>query len=77
MNDRDIDLEWFDRTKGIWGVQGISASEWCRLRDLVKRMRAERDQARREICDWVSDGKRDPKAIAKRYGWDCFKEVEP
>jgi hypothetical protein len=34
----------------------------------------ERDEARREICDWISEGREDPKVIAQRYRWDCFKE---
>lgn len=40
----------------------------------VEALTIERDEARREICDLVSDGKQDPKAIAERYGWDCFND---
>ena len=42
--------------------------------DAIERLTAERDEARREICDWISEGREDPKVIAARYGWDCFKE---
>ena len=42
--------------------------------DTIEQLRKERDEARREICDWVSEGREDPKAIAARYRWDCFKE---
>lgn len=40
----------------------------------VQSLTIERDEARREICDWVSDGKQDPKEVAKRYRWDCFND---
>jgi hypothetical protein len=35
----------------------------------------ERDEARRKICEWISEGTPcDPKVIANRFGYDCFKE---
>ena len=35
----------------------------------------ERDEARREICEWVAMmTKRKPSTAAKDRGWDCFKE---
>ena len=44
-------------------------------------LRAERDEARREVCDRVATPRYDiyiPIATARRYaeerGWDCFKE---
>lgn len=40
------------------------------------RMRAERDEARREVCEWVAMmTKRKPSTAAKDRGWDCFKEM--
>ena len=47
----------------------------------IKRLRMERDAARREVCDWcntdesgcVKNGSEDT-AIAR--GWDCFKNQE-
>ena len=38
-------------------------------------LREERDDARREICEWVAMmTKRKPSTAAKDRGWDCFKE---
>ena len=46
-------------------------------RDMAK-LRAERDEARREVCSMNETGLRmnetDKKREAKRRGWDCFKE---
>jgi len=43
--------------------------------DEIERLRKERDKLRREICDWVSlSYKQAPEEVARRYGWDCFKE---
>ena len=67
----------------------VYASEWMRLTNLttesadeIERLRAERDEARREVCKRVesasclSDG--EPTTTASDYarwcGWDCFKE---
>jgi hypothetical protein len=47
----------------------------CRIE--IERLRAERDEARREICDKVSAYS--PSVTAKQWarerGWDCFKEA--
>ena len=44
----------------------------------IERLRAERDEARREVCSMNETGLRmnesDKKREAKRRGWDCFKE---
>jgi hypothetical protein len=53
---------------------GLDARLLCAAADEIERLRAERDEARREICDWISEGREDPKVIAQRYRWDCFKE---
>ena len=46
--------------------------------DEIERLRAERDEARREVCSMNETGLRmnesDKKREAKRRGWDCFKE---
>ena len=46
--------------------------------DEIERLRAERDEARREVCNMNETGLRmnesDKKREAKRRGWDCFKE---
>jgi hypothetical protein len=43
--------------------------------DEIERLRAERDEARREIAHrvFVSGGLR-PAELAESRGWDCFKE---
>lgn len=48
----------------------------ARLRGDVTRLRKERDEARREVCEWVAMmTKRKPSTAAKDRGWDCFKEM--
>lgn len=48
---------------------------WSRdLRDAadeIERLRAERDEARREVCAMSFD---DQRRTAEDRGWDCFKE---
>ena len=38
--------------------------------DEIERLRAERDEARRLICDLSWE---DSKEVAAQLGWDCFK----
>ena len=65
----------------------VYASEWVRLTNLttesadeIERLRAERDEARREVCELRTDiGFSRPIAsqmieFAASRGWDCFKE---
>ena len=46
--------------------------------DTIERLTAERDEARREVCEMRSEELVDPitspKQIAQQRGWDCFKE---
>ena len=43
--------------------------------DYIKELRKERDEARREVCEWVEmDGATNSKEEAELRGWDCFKE---
>jgi hypothetical protein len=37
---------------------------------------AERDEARREVCQWVCCGFDGAKNAAKMRGWDCFDAKE-
>jgi hypothetical protein len=55
-------------------AMGVWSRDLREAADEIERLRAERDEARREICDWISEGREDPKVIAQRYRWDCFKE---
>ena len=47
----------------------------------IKRLRAERDEARREVCDWHHTDesgcvKSGSEETAIKRGWDCFKNQE-
>ena len=46
--------------------------------EMNKKLREERDEARREVCSMNETGLRmnesDKKREAKQRGWDCFKE---
>jgi hypothetical protein len=45
--------------------------------DEIERLRAERDEARRDVCMAEANHlptMADPRREAKRRGWDCFKE---
>lgn len=56
--------------------------------DTLKRLRAERDEARRLVCELASEYRAEmflsngdlftpktPNSLAKAYGWDCFKKT--
>jgi hypothetical protein len=48
----------------------------CAIKE-IERLRAERDEARREVCELKSlnfEGKITPKAYAEMRKWDCFEE---
>ena len=48
--------------------------------EIAARYKAERDEARQELCRVVGYQRQDrfdPKAIAVERGWDCFKKVQP
>lgn len=41
----------------------------------LKIARAERDEARRECCQWMAEAEGGtPREHAQEMGWDCFKE---
>jgi hypothetical protein len=42
----------------------------------LARRTAERDEARREVCQWVCCGFDGAKNAAKMRGWDCFDAKE-
>lgn len=47
------------------------------LRAEIERLRKERDEARREWCEetrWAHGGVMSVELIARKRGWDCFKE---
>jgi len=53
-------------------------SQLSAVTEEIERLRAERDDARREVCSMNETGLRmnqsDKKREAERRGWDCFKE---
>ena len=60
--------------------QGLAAATTSAA-DEIKRLRVERDEARRDVCvTWAQmyrpSGRTETEARkeAKRRGWDCFKE---
>ena len=55
--------------------------EIARLRAELKTSNAERDEARREVCDWMNTDesgcvKSGSAETAIERGWDCFKNQE-
>ena len=50
-------------------------SEVCKERDefwdMFDKAREERDEARRMVCDQSYD---DPNGVARKLGWDCYKD---
>jgi hypothetical protein len=51
--------------------------------DEIERLRAERDEARREVCFLVSESdvynhiSTSPEDVAEEYGWNCFNNHKP
>ena len=45
--------------------------------DAIERLRAERDEARREVCEWVEmDEATSARVEAELRGWDCFSQED-
>ncbi len=44
--------------------------------DIIRTLRAERDEARRMYCNVMTDHceEHEARQIAQEQGWDCFKE---
>jgi hypothetical protein len=43
--------------------------------DTIERLREERDDARREVCEWVEmDEATSARVEAELRGWNCFKK---
>lgn len=54
-------------------VNGWMDNEWKNAADEIELLRAERDEARRFICDLSWE---DSREVAKQLGWDCYKETK-
>ncbi len=47
----------------------------CEAYETIQQLTKERDEARREVCEWVEmDGATTAKEEAELRGWSCFKE---
>ncbi len=57
---------------------GESLQSLIHLRQEQNALRAERDEARREVCKltggWITRYGREPQRLAIERGWDCWKE---
>ena len=58
-------------------------SDLLKAADEIERLRAERDEARREVCQMKGTVRWnhyfphfDPKGYAKNRGWDCHKDYK-
>jgi len=56
---------------GVPWIQHIGIMGLCQ--EFVK-LRKERDEARRELCNALVHQQHDPKEYAKGRGWDCYDE---
>ena len=54
-------------------TEAFAAEKEAMVRDLRK-VQAERDEARRMVCGLDADLMEDQIEYGKRRGWDCFKE---
>lgn len=76
-NDRSVELmnreaaDEIERLRVI--VQGWEHSARNAERDIAA-LRAERDEARRELCESDTETHGGALLEAQRRGWDCFKE---
>ncbi len=62
------------RLRDIEGGYGFRAI--CReAAEEIERLRAERDEARREVCAIYADTYGSVGLVAERRGWNCFKEA--
>ncbi len=69
VNGQDHESHVRDMTRIAWLNGAFDAA------DKIERLRAERDEARREVCNllWQKwDGTE--TQVAEQRGWDCFKE---
>ena len=74
--ERDDALKEIDNLQDVCGDAADRMVALCKERD---RARAERDEARREVCRNEANHlptMADPRREAARRGWDCFKKEE-
>jgi hypothetical protein len=54
-------------------VMGVWSRDLRDAADEIERLRAERDEARRECCRHMAHGVMSAEDYAKYLNWDCFK----
>ena len=79
MPDRDSNgvdiLDRFLAFKYRFMQFSVTEDVFNQVVEYIKELRKERDEARREVCEWVEmDGATTVKEEAELRGWDCFKE---
>lgn len=78
MSDYSIDgmIRYFEMAHKVMGWTSTENSYEYQVAQMLKRLREERDEARREVCKWEAEDyiKEPVEEVAKRKGWDCFKE---
>jgi hypothetical protein len=61
---------------GLMPASVVSSKFSRKLEMEINQLRKERDEARREVCEWVEmDGATNAKEEAELRGWDCFKNA--
>ncbi|NDD53866.1 hypothetical protein EBZ39_08295 [bacterium] len=80
MPDRDSNgvdiLDRFLAFKYRFMQFSVTEDVFNQVVDYIKELRKERDEARREVCEWVEmDGATTAKEEAELRGWDCFKNA--
>lgn len=66
LADERVDQLLFDE---LWDRR----TEMTDMKEQIKRLREERDEARREVCE----AEKYCREEANRRGWDCYKEETP
>ena len=82
LGDADFERPFPDSDEAIRALQDIAESvdeleaECYRLRAELKTSNAERDEARKEICELRMPCAGSQRGYAKGRGWDCYKETQ-
>ena len=80
MPDRDengVDiLDRFKAYKSRFMQWSVTEDVFNEVVKYIEQLRAERDEARREVCEWEHhwDKTSSEQYYADKRGWDCFKE---
>jgi hypothetical protein len=82
LGDADFERPFPDSDEAIRALQDIAEgveeleAECYRLRAELKTALAERDAARREVCEYGTLTPSAMYALASARGWDCFKSYK-